>query len=430
MPKLTSRVIAIVALVQVAAAGAWAQELPRAVPEQVGLSSARLDRLSEALELYVETEALPGVVALVARHGRIAYFESFGRRDMEADVPQQADDIFRIASQSKAIVSVAAMILQEEGRLLISHPVSRYLPEFAETTVGVPNDAGGVDIVAAKRQIRIRDLLTHTSGAGYGWGPGAEQWAAAGIQGWYFADRDEPIRETVRRMAALPFDAQPGEQYVYGYSTDILGAVVEVASGMPLDQFVATRILEPLDMVDTHFYLPDDKRGRFSAVYSVADEGLTRAPAPGGMVGQGEYVDGPRMSFSAGAGLLSTAADYARFLQMLLNGGELDGRRILSRKTVELMTTNHTGDLFTRFSPGQGFGLGFSVVTDLGARGASGSVGEYGWGGAYHSTYWVDPVEGLVVVYFTQVIPATGLDDHAKLRELIYQAIADDPATH
>ncbi len=406
------------------------QEARSVVPEEVGLSSARLERLNHVLTEYVEAGELPGAVALIARHGQVAYLETFGMRDRESNSPQRAGDIFRIASQSKAVVTVAAMILQEEGRLLISHPVSLYLPEFAQTTVAVANPDGEIEVVPAKRPITVRDLMTHTSGVGYGWGPGADRWEAAGIQGWYFAHRDEPIRETVRRMAALPFEAQPGEAWVYGYSTDILGALVEVVSGMPLDEFVTARILEPLDMHDTHFYLPTEKRDRLSTVYSIDGDGMHRATGTGGMYGQGHYVDGPRKSFSAGAGLLSTARDYYRFLQMMLNGGELDGARILSPKTVELMTANHVGELIARFAPGTGFGLGFSIVENLGARGSSGSVGEYGWGGAYHSTYWVDPVEDLVVVYFTQLAPAGGLDDQARLRELIYQAITEMAISH
>jgi len=337
MSKIRSRFVASVFLVLALATSVAAQQLSRAIPEEVGLSSARLERLSSVLAQYVEEEQLPGVVALVARRGRVAYLEAFGQRDREAGAPQQADDIFRIASQTKAIVSVAIMMLQDLGR---------YLPEFTETTVAVANGGGdgSYDVVPADRAITIRDLLTHTSGAGYGGGPAAERWAEAGIQGWYFADRDEPIAETVARMAALPFEAQPGERFVYGYSTDILGAVVEVVSGMSLEQFLRTRIFEPLGMSDTHFYLPVEKRERLSVVYSAGDDGLSRAPDPGGMVGQGAYVDGPRKSYSGGAGLLSTAPDYARFLQMTLNGGELDGVRILSRKSIELMTVNHVGE--------------------------------------------------------------------------------------
>lgn len=426
MPKIGCRFAASLVLLLTFASGVVAQELPRAVPEKVGLSSARLERLTSALTEYVEAGQLPGAVALVVRRGRVVYLEAFGQRDREAAAPQKVDDIFRIASQSKAIISVAIMMLQEEGQLLISDRLSRYLPEFAETTVAVANEEGGYDVVPADRAVRLRDLLTHTSGIGYGGGAGEERWAEAGIQGWYFADRDEPIVETVTRMAALPFEAQPGERFVYGYSTDILGAVVEVASGLPLDEFLQTRIFGPLGMVDTHFYLPAGKHERLSVVYSASDDGLAPAPDPGGMVGQGAYVRGPRKSYSGGAGLLSTAQDYARFLQMTLNGGELDSVRILSRKSIELMTVNHVGDLLDAVAPGTGFGLGFQVVDDIGGRGTLGSVGEYGWGGAYHSTYWVDPAEEVVVVYFAQLIPANGLDDHAKLRALIYQAIIDD----
>jgi CubicO group peptidase (beta-lactamase class C family) len=403
-------------------ASARAQTATPSTPEQTGLSAERLGRLTRTLDAYVEDGQLAGGVAMVLRDGKLAYVHAFGQRDRQAGAPMRKDTIFRIASQTKALVSVAVMMLQEEGRLVLSDPVAKYLPEFRETTVAVPRDGGGYDVVKAKRQITLSDLLTHTSGIDYGYGPAADRWKAAGIQGWYFADRDEPIAATVGRMAALPFAAQPGERWVYGYSMDILGVVVERASGQTLDAFLQSRILQPLKMVDTHFYLPPSKRDRLAVVYTRRDNGpLEPAPDPGGMTGQGAYAEGPRKSFSGGAGLLSTAPDYARFLQMLLNGGELDGIRILSRKSVELMTVDHLDGI--EFQPGQGFGLGFSILEDLGARGTPGSVGEFGWGGAYHSTYWVDPRERLVVVYLTQLIPAGNLDDYAKLRALVYQAI-------
>lgn len=400
-----------------------AQGLPRTAPADVGMSAQRLERLTQTLDGFVERGMLPGGVALVARHGRVAYVHAFGRRDREAASVMTEDAIFRIASQTKALISVGIMMLQEEGLLLISDPVSTYLPAFAHTTVAVPLQSGGYEVVDAKRQVTLRDLLTHTSGVGYGGGVARDRWRAAGIEGWYFGHRDEPIRATVDRMASLPFEAQPGERFVYGYSTDILGAVIEQVSGLTLEAFVRGRILDPLGMEDTHFYLPREKAGRLAAVYNLAGGVLTRAPDGPGMQTQGQYLDGPRTSFSGGAGLLSTADDYARFLQMVLNGGELDGVRILSPKSVELMTVNHTGDLYR--SAGMGFGLGFSIDQDLGERGELGSAGDFGWGGAYHSSYWVDPTEDLVVVYFTQVIPATGLDDHGKLRALVYQAIVD-----
>jgi CubicO group peptidase (beta-lactamase class C family) len=420
--QCTRGLVGLLFIVLVSAPAFYAQTLSRVLPEDAGLSSERLKRLSTALQAYVKEGALPGGVVLVARRGKVAYIEAFGQRDREAGSPMPEDAIFRIASQTKALVSVGVMILQEDGRLLISDRVGKYLPEFRETTVAVAKDGGGYDVVKAKRAITIRDLLTHTAGIGYGRGAARDRWEAAGITGWYFAERDEPIGATIARLAALPFDAQPGERWVYGYATDILGALIERVSGQTLDEFLRARLLEPLGMKDTHFYLPESKTDRLAVVYSPQPSGgLERAPEPGGMLGQGAYLKGPRKSYSGGAGLLSTAMDYARFLQMLLNGGELGGRRILSRKSVELMTVDHLGDI--AFRPGEGFGLGFSVVKDLGVRGLAGSVGEFGWGGAYHSAYWVDPKEQLVVVYFTQLIPAGDVDDHGKLRALVYQAI-------
>jgi CubicO group peptidase (beta-lactamase class C family) len=425
-PRVPSRVLTTLVLVVALACApaSFAQTLQRARPESVGLSSERLKRLGDAFDGYVKDGKLSGGVVLLARRGKVAYVDAFGLRDREANAPMREDTIFRIASQTKALVSVGVMMLQEEGRLLISDPVGKYLPEFKETTVAVPKQGGGYDVVKAKRSITIRDLLTHTSGVGYGGGVARDRWEAAKITGWYFADRDEPVGATVARMAALPFEAQPGEKFVYGYSTDILGALIEKVSGRPLDEFLRARIIEPLGMKDTQFYLPESKADRLAVVYSAtAAGGIERAPDPGGMVGQGAYVKGPRKSFSGGAGLTSTANDYARFLSMLLNGGELEGKRILSRKSVELMTVDHLNGV--AYQPGQGFGLGFSVVKDLGAVGRPGSVGEFGWGGAYHSVYWVDPKEQLVVVYFTQLIPARNLDDHDKLRALVYQSIVD-----
>ena len=403
------------------------QELPHAIPEDVGLSATRLERLTQTLDAFVSDAKLPGVVALVLRDGAVVYEHAAGFRDIEAGDPMRTDAIFRIASQTKALVSVGILMLQEDGALLIGDRVSKYLPSFTETTVAAPREGGGYDVVQANRSITIRDLLTHTAGIGYGGGPGGDRWSAAGITGWYFADRDEPVRATVDRMPSLPFPSQPGERFVYGYNTDILGAVIEQVSGLSLEAFLKSRILEPLDMRDTHFYLPTAKRERLATVYNQGAElQVVRAPDGPGMDSQGQYVNGPRQSFSGGAGLLSTARDYARFLQMMQNGGSLNGARLLSPTTVALMTSNHIGDLN---GTAMGFGLGFQIRRDVGGAGQPGSVGEYGWGGAYHSTYWVDPSEKLVVVYFTQVRPGGGLDDHAKLRSLVYASILDSPGS-
>jgi CubicO group peptidase (beta-lactamase class C family) len=408
-----------------------AQELPVATPESVGMSSTRLDRLTTTLDEYVDEGALPGAVVMVLRDGRVAYSTAVGYRDMEAQDVMETDAIFRVASQTKSLISVGIMMLQEDGDLLIADRVSKYLPSFSETTVARPLEGGGYEVVDADRPITLRDLLTHTAGIGYGGGPGGDRWRDARITGWYFGHRSEPIRETVDRMPALPFPAQPGEAFVYGYNTDILGAVIEVVSGLSLDEFLKERILDPLDMRDTHFYLPPAKADRLAAVYNGrrTENGgvdLTRAPDGAGMQSQGQYVEGPRVSFSGGAGLLSTARDYGRFLQMMLGGGVLEGKRLLSPKSVDLMTRNHLGDVTV--GPGMGFGLGFSIRMDVGRAGIPGSAGEFGWGGAYHSTYWVDPAEDLVVVYFTQVVPAPGLDDHAKLRALIYGSLLESTA--
>jgi CubicO group peptidase (beta-lactamase class C family) len=332
----------------------------------------------------------------------------------------RADDLFRIASQTKAVVSVAAMILIEEGRLLLNDPVSRYLPAFGSMTVEEEDGR----LVPASRPVTVRDLLTHTAGVDYGVGRPA--WEAAGIRGWYLADRDEPIRATVERMAALPLLTHPGDRWVYGYSTDILGAVLEVAADTPLDHLLADRLFGPLGMHDTAFYLDAADRDRLATVYASGEEGVVRAPDGPGMQSQGQYVVGPRASFSGGAGLVSTAPDYLRFLQMLLNGGELDGTRILAPSSVDLMTRDHVGDAVDW--PGEGFGLGFAVLEDPGAAGQFASEGRFRWGGAYHTTYWVDPAQELVVVYMTQLVPAR-LDDHERLAALVYQAILESGAS-
>ena len=393
-----------------------------------GMSEERLSRIDGVMQDYIDQEKLSGNVIYIMRNGKPVYHKAFGLRDVATNDTMEQDDIFRIASQSKAITSVGVMILQERGQLLINDPVGKYLPEYRETTVAEDDGNGGYKVVPAKRAITIRDLLTHTAGISYGRGPGAQEWLDADIFGWYTADRDEPIRETVRRMPSLPQAAQPGEQFVYGYNTDILGAVIEVISGEPLDRFLKDNILEPLNMSDTDFYVPEEKRDRVATVYSLKGEKISLADNPGTLdgvshVGQGHYIDGPRKSFAGGAGFTSTTRDYGTFLQMILNGGALNGTRILSRKSVELMTANHLGDI--DYSSGAGFGLGFEVITDLGEFGKPGSEGAYGWGGAYHSVYWIDPQENLVVVYLTQLIPAGDLDDQNKFRALVYQAIVD-----
>jgi CubicO group peptidase (beta-lactamase class C family) len=397
------------------------------------MSPERVDRISKTMQRYVAEGRIAGTVTYLMRHGKLVHFDTAGFADIEKKVPMKKDTIFRIASMSKAVTSVAAMILIEEGTLSLETPVSKYFPGFRKTTVALRPPAGATPdspatIVPAKREILVRDLMTHTAGISYGYGPGAASWKAAGIQGWYLADRAEPIAAVVERMATLPFDAQPGEAYVYGYGTDILGAVVERASGKPLDVFIKERVLDPLRMTDTSFFLPLEKRDRLATVYTPREDGsIMRAPdtAPvsngGAMVAQGAYVDGPRQCFGGGAGLLSTAPDYARLVRMFANGGALDGVRILSPKTVALMSSNFVGNLYNEGKTG--FGLGFEVVEHMGRSGRYGSEGAFGWGSAYYANYWVDPQEDMLGLYFSQYLPYTQNDLQAKFRTLAYAAI-------
>ena len=391
-----------------------------------GFDPARLTRIDSVMQRAVDRLEIAGAVALVLKDGLTVYERAFGWSDREAKRQMTPDAIFRIASQTKALTSVALMSLVEEGKLTLNDPVSRFIPDFEHTTVAVRSDTGRT-IVPARRPITIRDLLTHTAGISYGTDTLVSPlYAAAGLGpaagwGWYTADKKEPICLTIERLATLPFVAQPGERFVYGYNTDILGCVVERVAGAPLDEVIRTRITGPLGMKDTYFYLPPDRKARLTTVYaSGADMRIARAPD--GPRGQGNYVDGPRRSFAGGAGLLSTARDYARFLQMLLNGGSLDGARVVAPKTVALMTTNQTGTLFSQ--TGQGFGLGFSVLEQPGADGRIESVGTFGWGGAYGSTYEVDPKEHLVLVFMIQMLPNRS-DVAMKFPMLVYQALVE-----
>jgi CubicO group peptidase (beta-lactamase class C family) len=395
---------------------------PRLGAQTSGFAPDRLARIDRFMQQYVDSNRISGAVGLVLRDGRVAYERAVGFADKESGRRMTPDAIFRIASQSKAITSVAILMLVEEGKIALDDPVSRFIPEFAHTTVASRADSGRMS-VPARRQITIKHLLTHTAGISYGTdGFVAQQYAAKSLGpaagfGWYTADKDEPICTTMERLASLPFVAQPGESWVYGYNIDILGCVVERASGIPLDEFIRTRITAPLGMNDTYFFLPPAKRARFVTVYSDSGGQLRRAAA--GPLGQGNYIDGPRKNFSGGAGIVSTAHDYARFLQMILNHGQMNGVHYLSSKMVDLMTTNQSGTLYG--NSGQGFGLGFATVEKLGADGLA-SVGSFGWGGAYSSTYKVDPAEGLVIVFMLNQLPNQS-DIAGKFPTLVYQAL-------
>jgi CubicO group peptidase (beta-lactamase class C family) len=420
--------IAIVSLFWAAVPAPSAQRAAPVRPQQAaaratGFSAERLARIDAVLQRYVDENRISGAVGLVLRDGRPVYERAVGWSDKEAGRKMTTDTIFRIASQSKALTSVAILQLVEEGRIALSNPVSEFLPAYAKTTVAVKSD-NGISTVPATRAITIRDLLTHTAGISYGTDSlVASLYEAKGLgpaagYGWYTADKDEPICDTMEQLATLPFVSQPGDAYVYGYNTDILGCVVERASGMPLDKYIESRITTPLGLKDTRFFLPPDQRDRLAAVYASAQDGKI-ARAPDGARGQGHYVDGPRRSFSGGAGLLSTARDYARFLEMIRLGGTLDGARILSPRSVALMTTNQIGTLMSK--TGLGFGLGFETTDRYGASGMN-SIGGFGWGGAYGSIYRVDPEERLVIVFMMQLMP-NNTDIREKFPTLIYQAL-------
>ncbi len=425
--------IRALALLLLTAAPLVAQSLPKAPsPEAVGLSSERLGRLTHVMKEAVDKRQVAGTVTLVVRNGQVAYLEAAGARDVEAGAAMAPDTIFRIASMTKAVVSVGIMMLAEEGRLSLNDAVSKYIPAFAKTTVMGTTVTGRVTVLPANRPITIRDLLTHTAGISYGMGALEPYYTRAGFTQWYFADRSESMTPWIDKLATLPFDSQPGERWVYGYNTDILGNVIERISGQTLAQFIEERIAKPLKMVDTAFFLPPGKESRLAAVYAVGPAGtITRAEnfRPTDTVlphtGQGAYVTGPRTAFSGGAGLLSTAQDYARFMSMMLNGGEFDGVRLLSPTTVKLMTSNHVGTLYQNGA--LGWGLGFEVVEQVGRAPRYGAAGEFSWSGAYHTTYWADPSEQLVVVFMSQLLPAGTTNLTTRVRTLVNQAIVGPP---
>ncbi len=386
------------------------QPLPTARPHQVGLSEAGLDRLSAALESRIAAGHIPGAVALIARRDRVAFFRAFGRRDPAAEEAMGLDAIFRIYSMTKPIVSLAAMMLWEEGRFLLSDPVAKFLPEFADVRL-----AGGA---TPARAITIQDLLRHTSGLTYefrGAGPVHRAYMDARI-----ARRDQTNAEQAATLARLPLLHEPGTHWEYSRSTDVLGRVVEVIAGAGLAAVLAERVLAPLGMDDSGFFVPTAAQGRLAG-------GFARDPETGAGVSLLDVSAPPRFE-SGGGGMVSTAADYARFLQSLLNGGLLNGgQRLIGRKTLELMTADHLGGVPAAadlLAPGHGFGLGFAVRRTAGLAPFPGSVGSYFWGGAAGTTFWVDPAERLCAVLMIQ---APGQREHYRVlfRDLVYAAIAD-----
>lgn len=378
-----------------------------------GFSPERLNRLDAAIDEQISKQQLAGGVMAVLRDGKPVVFKAYGQRDIENGKAMRVDTIFRIASMTKALTTVAAMILYEEGRFLLKDPVSRYLPAFANVQVALAQ--GGTE--KPRRPLTIHDLLTHTAGMSYGAGPAKAAYDAAGMKDWYLVGNDETLATWTDRLAALPLQGQPGDAFIYGYATDVLGRLVEVMSGQPLDQFIKTRITDPLRMPDTSFFVPPEKVERLANVYGLEAGQLKLMET----AARSDFVNGPRKLLSGGAGMLSTAGDYTRFLQMLLNKGELDGVRILAPHAVALMTADHLGA--KSGGDADGFGLGFWVNVKRGGFKELGSEGAFGWGSAYFPQYTVDPKERLVILFMTQLRPAGNSTLHLRVRNLTYQAL-------
>ena len=415
----------VVALALCGGASADTNGLPIAKPETVGMSSERLERVGVAMDRYIDQDLVPGTVTLIARKGKIVHFEARGLQNVESGAPMTTDTVFRIASMTKPITSVALMMLHEEGHFLLTDPISKWLPEFKEMKVAVPTEGDALGLpyklVPAARPITVRHILTHTAGF-----PNSYR----GITRPLYAEisqrqsPDETVADFIERLAALPLNFHPGDKWEYSRATCVVGRLVEIISGQTLDEFFRERIFEPLGMTDSHFYLPEAKLDRFVAQYTPGENGkIVLADAP---TKESRFVKEPHAYFMGSGGLVSTAADYWRFQQMMLNGGELDGVRILGRKTVEMMTKNHTGDLpIWLRGPGGGFGLGYSVTLDSGESASTSSEGTFGWGGAYCTYFWVDPVEELVGIMMTQVRPYTHLNIRQEFAVLANQAIVD-----
>ncbi|MGE0766903.1 MAG: serine hydrolase domain-containing protein [Hyphomicrobiaceae bacterium] len=397
-------------------------------PEDVGLSSSRLANVSAWMRSEIEAGRTGGMVTLVGRHGKTAFLDVAGKADIARNKPMAADTIVRIYSMTKPLTSVAIMMLYEQGRFQLDDPISRFIPAFAGQRVLTGGSRGKIDTVPAARDITFRDLLTHTSGLTYGF------MESTLVDGLYRSDKidfqtqDSSLKDLVEKAAALPLLAHPGTRWNYSISTDVLGYLVEVISGQPFETFLKRKVIDPLKLVDTDFHVPESKHARFAANYLTDGKGgMQEVDDPT----KSRYLR-PRNVNSGGGGLVSTAADYARFCQFMLNKGELDGARLLGRKTVELMTTNHLkGDMADMGTPrfsettyeGIGFGLGFSVMVDPAKAQILGTPGEYAWGGAASTAFWIDPTEDMFVVFLTQLMPSSAYPFRRQLRVLTYQSI-------
>ena len=408
--------------------GQKSQPITIANPESAGFSSERLKRIDNAMNDWIQKDWMQGCEALIVRNGKIVYYKTAGYDNIERKTALQKDAIFRIASQTKAITSVAIMILYEEGKLMLNDPVSKYISSFKNQRVLDKFNATDTTYttVAAEREVTIKDLLTHTSGIGYAMIGSKESNAiyaknklTAGIGG-----ENESLLSAMTRLGTLPLMHQPGQKWTYGLNSDLLGCLVEVISGMSLDEFFKKRIFDPLGMKDTYFNVPKEKAGRLVTMYTEDSTGHLTLSKTGLLNGPvtPDYPLSKKSYFSGGAGLSSPIYDYAVFLQMLLNGGEYNGKRILSRNTVRMMTMNQIGDL--TFRGYDKFGLGFQIVSEKNGD-VPAQPGTYSWGGAYATSYWVDPKEKMVILFYRQLQRTThgGLSDN--FRVLVYQALND-----
>lgn len=406
-------------------------QLPTASPASAGVSVERLSQIDRVLQEYVNNQWISGATALVMKDGKIIYHKSIGYNDLQTKTLLPKDAIYRIASQTKAITSVGVMMLYEQGKLLLDDPVSKYIPEFKNPKVLDQYNEKDTTYttIPAKKEISIRELLAHTSGIGYAQIGNPKMnaiYGKAGVVGGIGVHDTMVLANKIKILGSLPLFHQPGEQWTYGLNTDVLGYLIEVVSGMSLDQFFRTRIFEPLGMKDTYFYLPLSKRARLVTLYTENKEKkLEKAPAIYQLNGN-MYTDYPAHNgayFSGGAGLSSTAYDYALFMQMLLNGGTLNGKRILSKASIRMMTSNQLGQV--PFRSGNGFGLGFEIVTDANCGKTPLSPGSYYWGGMFSSTYWIDPKEKIVAQLFLNKYPNSHGELHDKFKALVYAALTE-----
>jgi CubicO group peptidase (beta-lactamase class C family) len=397
-----------------------ADEIPTATPESVGMSTARLARIEPAMQRYIDESLTPGVITAILRKGKLVHFSALGDMDVGAGKAMQDDTIFRIASMTKPITSVALMILWEQGHFQLRDPVAKFIPEFADVKVKIPGQVTGSaeTLEPLQRPIQIRDMLTHTAGLANNYIGDVETYRAT------FRTPPRDNAELVSKLAGLPLNYQPGTQWQYSAATDVVGRLVEVISGRSLDAFFKEHIFKPLDMTDTHFYLEAKDAPRLAAQYRPGKDKKIELQDPGSL--ESRWINGPQTLYRGAGGLVSTARDYLRFQLAMINGGSLDGVRLLAPSTVSLMLENHTGDLELWLTgPGMGFGLGYGVVVDRGTAATPLSTGAAYWGGAYCTLSWLDPEQELVAIMMTQVRPYTHINIRQDFQVLTYQAIVE-----